>query len=199
VVFPGVIMPRPSTHAVTRVVSADQIVAAIHIVRGQRVMLDSDLAVIYGVTTGRLNEQVKRNQGRFPADFMFRLRPAEARRLISQFAISKAGRGGRRKLPTVFTEHGAVMLASVLNTPIAVATSVEVVRAFSRLRQLLETNADLARKLDALEKRYDRQFRVVFEAIRELMNPPPAPAKRVGFRTEARSRQSAVTRSFPPP
>lgn len=179
-------MPTTTRHRVIRTVRAEEIVAAIHVVRGQRVMLDSDLAVLYGVTTGRLNEQVKRNRGRFPADFMFRLQATEARSLISQFAISNSGRGGRRKLPNVFTEHGAVMLASVLNTPIAVATSVEVVRAFLRLRQLLESNAELARKLDALEKRYDGQFRVVFEAIRELMNPPPAPAKRVGFRTEAR-------------
>ncbi|OGT99797.1 MAG: hypothetical protein A2085_00460 [Gemmatimonadetes bacterium GWC2_71_10] len=192
-------MPRPSTHAVTRVVSADQIVAAIHVVRGQRVMLDADLAVLYGVTTKRLNEQVRRNGGRFPQDFAFQLTPAESANLRSQFATSSSRHGGRRYAPLVFTEHGAVMLASVLNTRVAVATSVEVVRAFVRLRQLLETNADLARKLDALEKRYDGQFRVVFEAIRELMNPPPAPAKRVGFRTEARSRHSAVSRSFPPP
>jgi hypothetical protein len=182
-------MRRTRSTAVARVVSAERIVTAIHIVRGQRVMLDADLALLYGVTTSRLNEQVKRNRGRFPADFMFRLGRKEARGLISQFAISKTGRGGRRKLPNVFTEHGAVMLASVLNTPIAVATSVEVVRAFLRLRQVLESNVDLARKLDALEKRYDGQFRVVFEAIRELMHPPTAPIKRVGFRTESRYRQ----------
>ena len=163
----------------------ERIASAIHVVRGRRVMLDADLAVLYGVATRRLNEQVKRNRGRFPEDFMFRLLPEEAVSLKSQFATSSGGWGGRRKLPNVFTEHGAVMLASVLNSATAVDSSVHVVRAFVRLRMMLEANAELARKLDALEARYDAQFRVVFQAIRELMAPPPSTRKRIGFQGSA--------------
>ncbi len=143
-------------------------------------MLDADLATLYNVSTGRLNQQVNRNKGRFPADFMFQLTAAEAANLKSQFATSSSW-GGRRKLPFVFTEHGAVMLASVLRTSIAVRTSIHVVRAFVQLRQLLESNAELARKLDALEAKYDGQFRVVFEAIRELMTPQKEPRRQIGF------------------
>ena len=168
-------------------IPSDAIVSVIHIVRGHRVMLDGDLAALYGVTTKRLNEQVKRNLDRFPEDFMLRLTADEASRLRSQFATSKnPGRGGRRYAPLAFTEHGAVMLASVLSSQVAVATSVQVVRAFVRLRQILESNADLARKLEDLEKRYDGQFRVVFQAIRELMAPPESPPKRIGFKAEVR-------------
>jgi predicted Zn-dependent peptidase len=144
-------------------------------------MLDADLAALYGVTTKRLNEQVKRNLARFPEDFMFRLTAGETGNLRSQSATSSSDWGGRRKLPNAFTEHGAVMLASVLSSPTAVETSVQIVRAFVRLRQLLESNVELARKLDALEQRYDSQFRVVFQAIRELMAPPVKPPKRIGF------------------
>ncbi len=142
-------------------------------------MLDADLATLYDVSTGRLNQQVSRNKGRFPADFMFQLTAAEAANLKSQFATSSSW-GGRRKLPFVFTEHGAVMLASVLRTSTAVRTSIQVVRAFVQLRQLLESNAELARKLDELEAKYDGQFRVVFEAIRELMTPKE-PRRQIGF------------------
>src|ERR1700736_6788242 len=123
---------------------------AIYLIRGQRVMLDSDLAAVYGTSTMRLNEQFRRNRERFPKDFAFRLTAAEFRRLISQIAISKKGRGGRRKLPWVFTEHGAIMLASVLNSPIAVKASVRVVRAFVRLREMISANAQLAGKLAEL-------------------------------------------------
>src|ERR1041385_925539 len=112
----------------------DQIVRAIFLVRGHRVMLDSHLAALYGVTTRRLNEQVKRNRSRFPADFMFRLTAREVTALKSQFATSNVGRGGRRKIPNAFTEHGALMLATVLNSPVAVQASIAVVRAFLRLR-----------------------------------------------------------------
>ncbi len=162
-------------------VSVQRIAKAIHTVRGHRVMLDADLALLYGVSTGRLNEQVKRNRSRFPTDFAFQLSAEDASGLISQIATSNSARGGRRKRPWVFTEHGAVMLATVLKTPIAARTSIQVVRAFVQFRQLLESNAELARKLDALEKKYDGQFRVVFEAIRELMTPQHEPRKRIGF------------------
>jgi hypothetical protein len=155
----------------------------IFIVRGHRVMLDSDLAWLYGVTTARLNQQVKRNETRFPADFAFRLTPTESGNLMLQIATSKLGRGGRRKLPWVFTEHGAVMLASVLNSPTAVRASIEVVRAFIRLREMLAAHADLARKLEELEKKYDARFIVVFDAIRKLMDPSQEPPKdKIGFR-----------------
>jgi len=151
-------------------------------------MLDVDLAALYGVSTGRFNEQVSRNRARLPADFMFELTREETANLKSQFAISSSGWGGRRSRPLAFTEHGAVMLASVLRSPAAIETSVQVVRAFVRLRQILESNADLARKLEQLEQRYDRQFRVVFDAIRELMAPPTSPPTRIGFKAEARGR-----------
>ena len=162
-------------------VPTEQVSNLIHVVRGHRVIIDSDLARLYGVATKRVNEQVKRNQARFPDDFAFRLAADEWAGLRSQMATSNVGRGGSRYAPLVFTEHGAVMLASVLNSRIAVATSVQVVRAFVRLRSVLAANADLARKITAMEAKYDGQFRVVFEAIRELMEPPVPPRKRIGF------------------
>jgi len=143
--------------------------------RGQRVMLDSDLARIYGITTRRLNQQVKRNLGRFPVDFAFQLTREEFAELISHSAISKPSRGGRTKLPWVFTEHGAIMLASVLNSPIAVDASVRVVRAFVYLREQLLANRELARKFAELEKRldaHDESIAALFEAIRRLLEPP---------------------------
>lgn len=153
--------------------------------RGQRVILDSDLAELYGVPTGRLNEQVRRNSNRFPVDFMFRLTSAEASNLRSQIAISSLGHGGRRYLPLAFTEHDAIMAANVLNSPRAVAASVLVVRAFVRLRHLTETHRELAAKLQELEKRvggHDAALIEIVKAIRQLMNPPAPPRrKRIGF------------------
>lgn len=157
----------------------------IYIIRGHKVMLDQDLARVYGVTTARLNEQVKRNISRFPPDFMFQLTENEFAFLMSQFATSKKGRGGRRKMPYAFTEHGAVMLASVLNSPVAVNASIAVVKAFVRLREMLATSKELAAKLSELEERYDGQFAVVFDAIRQLMDPPREPRKQVGYRRSA--------------
>jgi hypothetical protein len=143
-------------------------------------MLDADLAEVYGVTTKRLNEQVRRNRDRFPEDFMFQLSDAEFTDLRSQFATSSWG--GRRYPPFAFSEHGALMLASVLNSPIAVDASIQVVRAFVRLREFLATHKDLSRKLAELEKKYDHQFQVVFDAIRQLMEPSPdKPKRRIGF------------------
>lgn len=168
----------------TSITSTSRIEQSIHLIRGQRVMLDSDLATLYGVTTKRLNEQVRRNLERFPPDFMFQLTREEHDALRSQFATLKVGRGRHRKyLPYAFTEHGAVMLASVLNSPTAVQASIQVVRAFIRLREMLITHADLARRLDDLEKKYDKQFAVVFKAIRALMSPPQKETKRIGFIT----------------
>ena len=158
----------------------ERIERAIILVRGEKVMLDSELAEIYGVKTKRLNEQVRRNLKRFPTDFMFQLTAEEWDSLRSQIATLKRGEH-RKYLPNAFTEHGALMLANVLNSERAAQTSVMVVRAFVRLRQLLSSNAELARKLEALEKKYDAQFKVVFDAIRQLMSPPAKPKREIGF------------------
>ncbi len=149
--------------------------------RGQRVMLDADLAVLYGVPTKRLNEQVKRNESRFPSDFMFRLTVREKAEVVAN-CDHLARLKYSPSLPYAFTEHGALMLASVLNSPTAILVSIQVVRAFMRLREMLVGNKDLARKVDELEKKYDAQFRVIFDAIRGLMRPvPPPPKRRIGF------------------
>lgn len=164
-------------------VLAERIERAIWFVRGHKVLLDSDLAALYGVPTKRLNEQVRRNHDRFPADFMFELTRSEYEALRSQFATLKAGRGQHRKyLPYAFTEHGALMAATVLNSPVAVQVSIEIVRTFVRLRQMLASNAELARRLDELEKKYESQFKVVFDAIRRLMAPPQPKPRPFGFR-----------------
>src|SRR5436190_9923798 len=157
--------------------------SAIHLIRGRRVMLDSDLAAIYGVSTMRLNEQFRRNRERFPGDFAFVLTRKEFTHLISQNAISRS-HGGRRKLPVVFTEHGAIMLASVLNSDIAVQASLRVVRAFVRLREMVAGNAALAVKLAELERRLDSHDEAIanlFEAIRQLLTPPEKPKREIGF------------------
>lgn len=154
----------------------------IFLVRGHRVMFDADLARIYGVSTKRLNEQARRNRGRFPIDFMFQLTVGEALSMRSHFAA--ASKRNIRYLPFVFTEHGAVMLASVLNSEIAVQTSVQVVRAFARLREMIVVSKELSRRLDLLEKKYDGQFKTVFDAIRLLMPPLKERSRRIGFRPE---------------
>ncbi len=154
------------------------------LIRGQRVLLDRDLAKLYGVSTGRLNEQVRRNIRRFPPDFMFQLSKDEFANWISQFAISNSGaKMGFRKRPLAFTEQGVAMLSSVLHSDRAVEVNIAIMRAFVRLRELVSTNKDLARRLDELEKKYDENFRVVFDAIRQLMDPPAPTGKkrRIGF------------------
>ncbi|HWR98424.1 MAG TPA: ORF6N domain-containing protein [Candidatus Methanoperedens sp.] len=162
----------------------ERIERAILIVRGHKVLLDADLAALYGVETRRLNEQVRRNIDRFPDDFRFQLTGREFDNLKSQIATSSAGWGGKRKLPMVFTEHGALMAASVLNSPKAVAMSILVVRAFVKLRNILATHRHLAAKLDELERKlstHDEQFVVLFDAIRTLMEAPEPTRKRIGF------------------
>ena len=151
--------------------------------RGQKVILDSDLAAMYGVNTRELVQAVKRNLDRFPEDFMFQLSGEEVQSLRSQIVIlEKGGRGQHRKyLPYAFTEQGVAMLSTVLRSPRAVHVNIEIMRAFVRLRQMLQANADLARKVAALEKKYDAQFKVVFDAIRELMDPSPRTRRRIGF------------------
>ena len=146
-------------------------------------MLDSNLAQLYGVTVGRLNEAVKRNEDRFPSDFMFQLTRAEFENLKSQIAISSSKWGGRRHAPYVFTEQGVAMLSSVLRSKRAIEVNIAIMRTFVRLREMISSNKALARRLSDLEKKYDGQFRVVFEAIRELMAEPTPKSRRIGFKT----------------
>src|SRR5712692_8240879 len=159
-------------------------------VRGQRVILDADIAALYGVPVKVLNQAVHRNLTRFPSDFMFQLNPEDVESLKSRFVISslrsqfvtsKKGRGGRRSLPYAFTEHGVAMLSSVLRSPRAIQVNIEIVRAFVKLRRMLASHAELARKLEALEQRYDAQFKVVFDAIRRLMTPQTPRPRPIGF------------------
>ncbi len=170
-------------------ISLSEIEQCIFIVRKQKVMLDADLAKIYGVETRQLNQAVKRNMHRFPSDFMFRLSVEETDflksrmvdlNLRSQFVISKKP-GGSRYLPHVFTEHGALMLANILNSEAAAEASIQVVRSFVRLREMIVSHAELSRKLSELEKKYDSQFKVVFEAIHKLMVIPEVPKKKIGI------------------
>lgn len=150
------------------------------LVRARRVILDVDLAAVYGVQTKALNQAVKRNRDRFPKDFVFRLNNTEKRGIAA--LASHAALKFSSSLPFAFTEHGALMAANVLSSPRAARMSVEVVRAFVRLRKMMSSHKDLSRRLDELEARYDRQFKVVFDAIRQLMLPPQtAPKRRIGF------------------
>ena len=169
-------------------IPSERIEKAILLIRGEKVILDSDLAKLYGVSTKRLNEQVRRNTDRFPADFVFRLTQEEFEGLRSQFATSKKGRGGRRHFPHAFTEHGAIMAANVLNSRRAIQMSVVVVRAFVRLRGFLAAHKELAVKLKELEGKvasHDEAIRSLVTAIRQLMEPPePEPERRpIGFRS----------------
>jgi hypothetical protein len=167
-------------------VPTERIQRRILLIRGEKVMLDSDLAELYEVETRVLVQAVKRNVARFPEDFMFQLSVEEDVFLRSQSVISKpAGRGGRRYRAYAFTEHGVAMLSSVLNSPRAIEVNIEIMRAFSRLRRILTSHAELARKIKRLEKKSDTRFKIVFEAIRNLMEPPD-PRKRgtIGFLSE---------------
>ncbi len=154
----------------------------IYLVRGHKVMLDRDLAQLYAVQTRLLTRAVRRNLDRFPSDFMFELSDQEVSALRSQFGISKQGRGGRRYVPMVFTEQGVAMLSTVLRSKRAVQVNIEIMRTFVKLRSLILSQDNLARKLAALEQRYDHQFKLVFDAIREIMQPKQPPRKRqIGF------------------
>ncbi len=165
----------------SKLVPPEPIERAIFLIRGQKVMLDVDLAKLYGVTVGRLNEAVKRNSKRFPRDFMFQLSLQELRNLKSQIAISSSRWGGRRHQPYAFTEQGVAMLSTVLNSERAIQVNVEIMRAFVRLREMIASHKDLAQRLDELERKYDARFKVVFDAIRELMAPTEVPRRRIGF------------------
>jgi hypothetical protein len=161
---------------------AERIESRILLIRGQKVILDADLAALYEVEAKALNQAVKRNTKRFPEDFMFQLTAEEAGVLRSQIVTLKTGRGRHRKyLPYAFTEQGIAMLSSVLRSERAILVNIEIMRAFVRLRQMLVSNAQLARKLAALEGKYDAQFKIVFDAIRKLMIPPEQKRRAIGF------------------
>ena len=167
-------------------VSVREVSGFIRVIRKQPVMLDSDLAALYGVETRRLIEQLKRNPERFPPDFCFQLSPDEHAALRTQFAISK-GRGGRRTPPYAFTEQGVAMLSSVLNSPRAVSVNIEIMRSFVRTRGMLASHQDLVKRLDELEAKYDQSLKLVFDAIRALGAPPPAPTRKLGFKATGSS------------
>ncbi len=175
--------------SVKALVQTEDITRAILVLRGHRVLLDTELATLYGVTTKRFNEQVRRNAKRFPADFMFQLTAEEISSLRSQIATLKLGRGQHRKyLPYVFTEHGAIMAATILNSPRAIEMSVYVVRAFVQLRELLASNKELARRFAQLETRLDKKLTThdeaiaaILSAIRQLMHPPVPKRRPIGF------------------
>ncbi|MBI3535912.1 MAG: ORF6N domain-containing protein [Deltaproteobacteria bacterium] len=162
--------------------SIQDIKKRIFFIRGCRVMLDSDLAELYGVQTKVLNQAVKRNAERFPDEFMFKLDAKEFEYLRSQFVTSNSRPGGRRYLPLVFTQEGVAMLSSVLNSKRAISVNIAIMKTFVRLREMLDNNKDLATRIDAIEKKYDKQFKIVFDAIREIITPTlPVNRRRIGI------------------
>ena len=169
-------------------VSTERIERSILMIRGHKVMLDVDLAELYGVQIKVFNQAVKRNSNRFPSDFMFQLTDEEYHSLRSQIVTLETGRGRHRKyLPYAFAEQGVAMLSSVLRSKRAVRVNIEIMRAFVRLREILATHKDLAKRLEALEKKYDTQFKVVFDAIRQLMTPPEPKKRKIGFLVRERA------------
>lgn len=163
------------------------------LIRGQKVMLDTDLANIYDVPTKVFNQAVKRNRDRFPDDFMFQLTKEEKVEVVTNCDHLKKLKFSP-SLPNAFTEHGAIMAATILNSPVAVRASIQVVRAFVRLREMIASHKDLAKRLDELEKKYDAQFRVVFDAIRHLMAQPEPKEKKIGFRVRERGARYKISR-----
>ena len=162
------------------IVPMERITNKIYLIRKQKVMLDMDLAELYGVETRTLVQAIKRNIDRFPSDFMFQVSKEEFASLRSQFVISK-GKGGRRYPPYAFTEQGVAMLSSVLNSKRAIQVNIQIMRAFTQLRQMLSTHKDLKKKIEAMEKKYDKQFKIVFEAIKQLLEADETPKKKIGF------------------
>lgn len=167
-------MSKPKTSSV---IPIERIARCVYLIRGEKVMLDQDLAELYDVPTGRLNEQVKRNQNRFPSDCAFQLTPEEFQSLMSQIAISNTGRGGRRKLPWVFTEQGVAMLSSVLRSDRAADVNVAIMRTFVRLRKILAANEDLARKV----ARHDHEIITLFQHLQRLLEPPKTKKHSIGY------------------
>ena len=177
------------------VIPVERIERAIYLIRGQKVMLDRDLAALYGVETKRLKEQVRRNIERFPEDFMFILSDEEFSNWRSHFATSNSDRMGLRHAPMVFTEQGVAMLSSVMNSKQAINVNIAIMRTFVKLRQMLDSHAKLAKKLAGLEAKYDEQFRVVFEVLNELMAAPEPKRKPIGFSVKERRARYSVRKS----
>jgi len=165
----------------TGVIPQQIIESKILIIRGKKVMLDRDLAVLYDVETRTLNQAVRRNIKRFPEDFMFQLTKEEMNNWKSQIVISNKDKMGIRKKPYAFTENGVAMLSSVLNSERAITVNIQIMRTFTKLRELLTTHKELKQKLNKMEKKYDHQFKIVFDAIRQLIGPAPKSGKRIGF------------------
>lgn len=181
-------MPRKRNLTTSNLdVSVQFVERRIYLIRGHKVMIDEDLAELYGVPTKALNQQVKRNLKRFPEDFMFQLSKEEAENLRSQFAISRSAHGGRRSPPYAFTEHGVAMLSSILNSERAIEVNITIVRAFIRLRELLESNEELNRKFVAVIRKlstHDKYFQVVFSELKKLTEQPVPPRKQIGFKRD---------------
>ena len=172
---------EPQSDTLMSRLRAENIHQRILTIRGVRVMQDADLAELYDIQTKAFNQAIQRNMDRFPEDFMFQLTEEEFSGLRSQFVTSKKGRGGRRYLPYVFTEQGVAMLSGVLNSHRAVQVNIAIMRAFVRMRETMASHRELSKRLNALEKTYDALYRVVFDAIRALMEPPKTPRRRIGF------------------
>ena len=170
----------------TLMIPDELVMNKIYMIRGQKVMLDKDLAELYGVTTGNLNLAVKRNKKRFPADFIFQLTKEEFETLILQNAISKSkGSGGTRKLPFAFTEQGVSMLSGVLNSGIAIQVHIQIIRVFAKMREMLFTHKDILLQLEKIEKKltgHDEDIAIIFQYLKKLLNPPPPPRLRIGFK-----------------
>lgn len=166
----------------TSLVPSEHIAGKIYLIRGQKVMLDRDLAILYEVKIEALNQSVKRNIERFPEDFMFQITKDEFESLRSQIVISKPGRGGVRYLPFAFTEQGVAMLSSVLKSARAVQVNIQIIRTFTKLRELITDNEDLRRKLEVMEKQYDENFKIVFEAMKQLLASDSEPKPEIGFK-----------------
>ncbi len=168
------------------IVKNENIVNQIYFIRGEKIMLDADLAVLYGIETKVLKQSIKRNSKRFPLDFMFELTKKEFENLRSQFVTSSWG--GTRYLPMAFTEQGVAMLSGILNSERAIQVNIAIMRTFVQIRRLMDTNKELAKKIDALEQKYDEQFDSVFNAIRELIHQENAPRKPVGYKLKTRTK-----------
>src|SRR3954451_9764453 len=178
------VLAMARTKASTTIATVEQIEQAIHVIRGQRVMLDADLAKLYGVMTKRLNEQVARNRDRFPGDFAYQLTSQEVANLKSQNATSNRGHGGARKRPWVFTEQGVAMLSSVLKSATAVRVNIEIMRAFVRLRRLMATPGDLVQQITKLAETvqlHDDEIKVISRVLQQMIETPVGPRRQIGF------------------
>jgi len=169
-----------------KIIEEEEIVSKIYFIRGKRVIMDKDLALLYGVDTKQLNRQLKRNLERFPADFMFQLTKAEFENLRCQIGTSKETQGGRRDLPYVCSENGVAMMSSVLRSKRAIQVNIQIMRTFTKFREMLSIHKELQEKIEQMERKYDQQFKVVFEAIKHILTPPEKP-KQIGFIKEKKA------------